>query len=194
MQTDTRITKEQIKAIAAKMIGQKGFLGFTLDTLAQTLNTSKDAISAYYTNEEDLLWDIALDCGNAFFRRIKPIYEAPNPPKRKLELMMIEHVKVLIENINAAAIFLHEWRHLSKERKEEYIALRDAYEKLFRDVIEQGIQDTVFRGPDAKMNTLMVLSALNWTYQWYRPDGIMSADEVASLLADMLLNGLVRRI
>jgi hypothetical protein len=32
---------------------------------------------------------------------------------------------------------------------------------------------------------------LNWTHQWFSPDGEFSAQEIAVLLADLALNGLV---
>jgi hypothetical protein len=45
---------------------------------------------------------------------------------------------------------------------------------------------------DERFAARLVLSALNWTHQWYKPDGPMTAEEVGSTLADMLLNGLYR--
>ena len=50
-------------------------------------------------------------------------------------------------------------------------AQRDAYEALFRRVIQDGIDAGEFPGADARMGAPLVLSAGNWLYQWFRPDG-----------------------
>ena len=48
----------------------------------------------------------------------------------------------------------------------------------------------VFPGADARMGSLLILSAGNWLYQWFHPDGPLSADEVADRFADMIIAGL----
>ena len=53
------------------------------------------------------------------------------------------------------------------------------YEASFRRVIEEGIQQGVFHVEDAVLASIFVLSALNWTYQWFRPDGPMSIEQLA---------------
>jgi hypothetical protein len=40
------------------------------------------------------------------------------------------------------------------------------------------------------MGARLALSAGNWLYQWFRPDGPFSADEVADRFADMIIAGL----
>jgi TetR/AcrR family transcriptional regulator, cholesterol catabolism regulator len=37
---------------------------------------------------------------------------------------------------------------------------------------------------------LLVLSAANWTYTWYRPAGPLSPEEVADRFTDLLLAGM----
>jgi hypothetical protein len=45
---------------------------------------------------------------------------------------------------------------------------------------------------DPRWGALVVLSTLNWTFEWYSPDGPLSADEVADRLVDVVLSGLRR--
>ena len=43
---------------------------------------------------------------------------------------------------------------------------------------------------DPRFARLLVLSAANWTYTWYRPQGPLSPEEVADRFTDLLLAGL----
>jgi hypothetical protein len=45
---------------------------------------------------------------------------------------------------------------------------------------------------DEKFATLLILSSINWIYQWYRPDGPMTPEEIAQKLTEMFFKGLMR--
>jgi hypothetical protein len=116
--------------------------------------------------------------------------DAPTP--QKLRKAIIAHVGVITRNLDAAAVYFNEWRHLSKAQRAKFAQRRDEYEGMFRALLGQGIREGLFAPVDERFAARLVLSALNWTHQWYRPDGPMTADEIGNTLADMLLNGLYR--
>jgi len=57
-------------------------------------------------------------------------------------------------------------------------------------VIQEGVEKGAFRVENVRLATLFVLSALNWTYQWYRPDGPLSLEELAEAYARLVLRAL----
>jgi hypothetical protein len=65
--------------------------------------------------------------------------------------------------------------------------LRRRYEGLW-DAIVRDLPGAAHR----KFARLLVLSAANWTYAWYDPEGPLSPEEVADRLTDLLLGGLER--
>ncbi|MDQ3073453.1 MAG: TetR/AcrR family transcriptional regulator, partial [Bacteroidota bacterium] len=99
-------------------------------------------------------------------------------------------IGVIAGNLDAAAVFFHDWRHLSDPYITEFKVLRFRYEGLFHDILKQGMETKTFRIGDEKFTALTIFSALNWTYEWYKPDGKMSAVEIGEQLADILINGL----
>jgi TetR/AcrR family transcriptional regulator, cholesterol catabolism regulator len=42
-----------------------------------------------------------------------------------------------------------------------------------------------------RISVLTILGALNWTPEWFSPDGRLSAAEVGDLMADTLLGGIL---
>jgi hypothetical protein len=99
-------------------------------------------------------------------------------------------VNVTIRNINSAVVFDTEWQHLGPTKRGEYARMRDEYERVFRDTITEGIAKGVFRKVDEKFAALTILSALNFTYKWYRPSGTMTPEQIGQRLADTLIFGL----
>jgi hypothetical protein len=102
-------------------------------------------------------------------------------------------VRVITNNLDASAVFLHEWRHLSPEPLAEFIALRKAYENYLIRIIQQGKEEGKFQFEDEKIAVLSLLSGLNWIYDWYKPEGKLTPEQVAQNLSQLLLNGLTKK-
>ena len=47
-----------------------------------------------------------------------------------------------------------------------------------------------FVGRDPKFARLLLLSAANWLYQWYQPEGTLTPEEIADRFAAILLSGI----
>lgn len=81
-------------------------------------------------------------------------------------------------------VFLQDKRSLSKRHYKEYISSRDEVEQSFKDMIRQGMKEGVFRKNDVNLTTFTVLGMCNWVTQWYREDGKLKAEEIATFFAD----------
>jgi len=175
-------------AAAGRLFRQKGYLAATAREVAKASKVRAiDGIG-----KEDLLSAIARRAADEFFAAVEPIADNDEPAQLKLRHAIIAHVGVITRNLDASAVYFNEWRHLSPRRRALFAKRRDEYEALFRAILREGIQSGIFAPVDEKFAGLLVLSALNWTHQWYKPDGPLTAEEVGRTLADFLMNGLYR--
>jgi TetR/AcrR family transcriptional regulator, cholesterol catabolism regulator len=186
--------KSEILSVAEKFFNEKGYLATRVRDLAEALGIEAASLYSHYKGKEEILWLIADRCANEFFESVKPIAVSNLHTQKKLTDMIIAHVGVITRNINAAAVFFREWRHISEPRRTEYAMLRNDYEGIFRGIISQGIQENLFKNYDEGFSTRTIMSALNWTHTWYRQDGELTSDEIGRHLAGILLNGLVRTV
>nr|MBA3349943.1 TetR/AcrR family transcriptional regulator [Actinomycetota bacterium] len=84
-------------------------------------------------------------------------------------------------------------RYLSPGPRAQVQAKRDLYEGVVREIIADGVAAGEFApGVDAAMAGRLVLSAGNWIYTWYRPDGALSAEAIGAELSDLILRGLTK--
>ena len=186
--------RTQVVEKAKELFSERGYLATSMRDLADALQIEPASLYSHIKSKEDLLLDIANESANNFFEVVEEIAASQLATKEKLTQMIIAHVVVITQNINASAIFFSEWRHLSEENKEAYATRRDAYEDLFRQVVLQGIKENLFRNYDERFTSRTILSALNWTHTWYRPDGELQPEEIGKRLAETLLKGLIRTI
>ncbi len=183
--------RDQIRSAAEELFRTRGYLATSMRNIADKMQLSGGgSLYAHIAGKEDLLWEIANDAIDAFYAAQNEVLRADLPPVEKLRAAMIAHVKVIMSRLDAAAVYFDEWRHLSDERRTQFTTLRDEYEKRFEGLIHAGIVDGALKIGDERFAALYALGALNAIRRWYRPGGRLSADQVATMTADAVLNGL----
>ena len=186
--------KQQVIGKAEELFSQKGYLATSVRDLAQALNIEAASLYSHVKSKEDLLWTIADRSADAFFERVGPIAAQDIRTEDKLTKMIVEHVCVITDHLAASAVFFREWKHLSDPRRSEYAKRISDYERIWRGVVLQGVEENLFKNYDEGFSSRTLLSAINWTHTWYRPDGDLGPREIGENLAGFLLKGLVRTI
>lgn len=183
--------RDQMLEVAARLFSERGYHGTSMQHLAQGLGILRGSLYAHISSKEDLLFDIVDRGADRFMSRMEEVLASDLSPEEKVRLGVLAHVATVAEHPEASAVFLNDWRFLSKDRREEILAKRDLYESLVREVVEEGIEWGVFpEDLDAKLAAIFILSVVNWLHQWYDPSGPLSPDEVADRLSAMILTGL----
>lgn len=182
--------RQQIEDAASALFRERGYAATSVRDIAQALNMQGGSLYAHVASKEDVLWSIVSRAADRFNAEVGPLAAATTPPPQRLRDMIRGHVMVVTSAQKDAAVFLHEWRFLSPERREQMAARRDSYENLFRQAIADGIHAGYFQPADTKMTAMAILSALNGIATWYRADGLLTAEEIADNFADLLINAL----
>jgi AcrR family transcriptional regulator len=188
--TDGPPRKDQILAAAERLFREKGYLAASVREIGEAVGVRGASLYHHIGGKEELLWAIASRAADEFFAALAPVAAMDGDAPLKLRRAIAAHVGVITRNLDGAAVYFSEWRHLDEARRRQYVQRRDQYEGFFRDILWQGVREGHFAAVDVKFAARMVLSALNWTHQWYRPDGPMRPPEISATLADYLLNGL----
>lgn len=184
--------REEVLAAAERLFAEHGFQATSVRDIAETLNLQPGSLYAHIESKDDLLWETLNSAADRFFKAVDPIVKSPLVSLEKLRKVMVAHVKVVTANLSAAAVYSTEWRHLSPDRRRAFAERRDAYEEIVRGLVRDCIHEGTFAAVDEKFATLLILSSINWVYQWYRPEGPMSPEEIARTLTEMIFNGLRR--
>jgi AcrR family transcriptional regulator len=185
--------RRQILEAASHLFSTKGYHGTTIRDIADRSGLLSGSLYAHIRTKEDLLFEITDAVADAFLSRLQPIAESDASAPVKFRQALAAHVQVVTDNLAAGAVFCHEWRALSGDRRRVIQEKRDRYEQLWAQIIDEGIQSGDFRPEQARFSRIVTLSVANWLYQWYDPAGNLRPDEVAAELAEVILSGVARR-
>ncbi|MEO0468361.1 MAG: TetR/AcrR family transcriptional regulator [Bacteroidota bacterium] len=185
--------KQEILSVAQKLISQKGYLAASMRDLAEALNIKPASLYSHYRSKDEILWEISIRCVHVFHSQVLPLVEAEMDVVEKLGLMLRKHAEMIIQNMDAAAIFLREWKHLEEPRRGKFAEDTFTYEQAFADVVQQGIDQGVFRAVKPKFITASMLSSINWIHQWYRPEGSMNMEQIGGQLSQFSIQSLLKQ-
>jgi AcrR family transcriptional regulator len=183
--------RAQILRRAAEVFRRKGFHGAGMREIAQGLGVAPGALYYYFESKEELLHACQRLSLERLLRSARSIASADLGAPEKLSRLVLAHLRHVLGELGGS--FAHvEFRSLPEERFREVVSWRDAYERIVRGVIEEGMRRGAFRATDGKLAALALLGALNWAAVWWRPDGALTVEQVARQTADLFLKGLER--
>ncbi|GAC1399168.1 MAG: TetR/AcrR family transcriptional regulator [Ktedonobacteraceae bacterium] len=171
-------TKNDIITIAGGLFSERGYHGTSMRELAKSLDLQGASLYSHISSKEDVLWAIVKRGADEFLASAQAVPQNI-PVEEQMERLVRGHLGVIAHKLHDATVFFQEWKFLDAARRAYITEQRNTYEAYFRRVIEEGIQQGVFSVDDAALASIFVLSALNWTYQWFRPAGLMSIEQLA---------------
>jgi TetR/AcrR family transcriptional regulator, cholesterol catabolism regulator len=177
--------RDQILEVSARLFSERGYHATSMRDIGEATGMLAGSLYSHIDGKEDLLYGIVQRAAEAFLAGLGSVLAANVEPGERLRLAMRAHIEVVAGDPEAARVFHHEWRALSGRRRTEVRRLRRRYEAMW-DVIVRDLPGAT----DPRAARLLVLSAANWTYTWYRPDGSMSPQQVADRFTHLLLEGL----
>ncbi|HUZ00541.1 MAG TPA: TetR/AcrR family transcriptional regulator [Thermomicrobiaceae bacterium] len=181
--------RTEILDAAGRLFSESGYHVTSMRDLARAVNLQGGSLYTHIASKEEVLAEIVEDAARQFLAGARAVPETL-PPGERLAGLVRSHLAVLAREIRRATVFFDEWRFLSPERRDRVQQQRDAYEGYFLRTIADGAADGTFRVDDSRLATLFVLSALNWTYQWFHPAGPLALDAFADQYVTFILRAL----
>lgn len=185
--------KQQIEEKATVLFQERGYAATSMRDLAQDLGIEAASLYSHIKSKEEILQKICFRMAEEFFLAWEEVEMENSSQAAKMEKAMVAHVKVITKDTDASAVFFNEWRHLSEPFLTDFLSMRNDYEGRFKKILRDGMTTGEFKQVDEKFMMLTILSSLNWTHNWYKPEGSLSPEEVGARLSGLLLNGLKNR-
>jgi AcrR family transcriptional regulator len=182
--------RRAIEDAASDLFRQHGYAATSVRDIARALDIRGPSLYAHVASKEDVLWSIVDRVASRFEASARAALTGADDAEAALRRLVRAHVAVVTGDVGEAQVFIHEWRHLSDDRRDAVLQRRDAYEAVFRRVIADGIATGTFAMTDTTVATTFLLTALNGIPSWYRVDGPVEPSQLADLYADLAIRSL----
>lgn len=194
-------SRNEILRAAAELFMEFGYAATSIDAVAERLGATKGRIYHYYRSKADLFFDVQVAAMNRLNEEVEPIARGPGNPVERLAAMALRHTRVLLTELPMQKVAVQGLeRHLlgnspAVKRLRSVIKMRDDYESLFAEVIDEGIREGLFIDLPPKLATKPFFGALNWATVWFSQRRLQSAeaiDDIAHTLAAYAMRGLLK--
>lgn len=184
--------KREIVEAASRVFRARGLHAAGMRDIAAELGMAVGNLYYYFRDKEDLLAFVQESALSRLLEMAARVQALDLPADGKLRLLLEEHVVGLNDpDEGTPGSLAHlEVEALGEERRPAVLARRDEYEQILRSLIEEGMDQGIFRRVDPKVASLALLGSVNWTVKWFRPGGGQSAREIGRQIADMMVRSL----
>ena len=152
---------------------------------------TKGNLYYYFRNKEEILFachDYSLD---VLLGLMAEVEADASRPDEKLRRLILAFIHMMLDELQGTALTL-DLQALSPPLLKRIIAKRDRFDRGMRDIVQQGIDQGLFRPGDPKMIGFAMMGAVNWITKWFDPEGPMTSEEIGQRFADYLVGGLLK--
>lgn len=180
----------EILHAAARAFRRLGLAATGMRDIAEEANLSPGNLYHYFRGKDEILLFCQQRTLEELIETVDGVRRSGAPIATQLREVIRAHVHCMLGEMEGSTAHF-EVEALPEELRAPIILQRDAYERAIRDLVLQGVERKEFAPCDAVLVTRAMLGAVNWTARWYRPDGMQSIEEIAGLMANYLVRGLL---
>lgn len=182
--------RDELLAKAAELFQKKGYHATTMKDIAAELQILPGSLYHHIDSKQSLLQEIMGRGIEALLQQVRPVVLSQKSATEKLKTIIAINIQAIAEQPAVLTVFLHEMKSLPMAKRGEQIKLRDEYNHLVKQVIEEGIQSGEFRPIHANMTTFAIFGMVNWLYTWYRPTGSLTPTQITDQFVTLIMHGL----
>jgi AcrR family transcriptional regulator len=187
---DPDTKREAVLYTALELFVERGYRQTSLTDVAEKLKITKPAIYHYFLNKEE----IYLECYRRGIAQVeddlKLIRLYPGTGLDKVAAFIYSYACQIARDFGRFLVRQDD-RDLSAAAKAEVRSCKRSLDRHLRQFIQQGIDDRSIRSCNVKLAAFSIAGAINSLVIWFAPAGELSAEEVATELAQTLTRGIV---
>lgn len=183
-------TRELILSSAAVLFREQGYAAVSLRGIAKTAGMTTGSLYYYFASKEEIVREILEQGHRHVLRVVRANIEALGagaPAENILRTAIRTHVECLFGEDSFPAANIRIFAHVPPEIRTPSLAVRHDYERYWIALLDDcGVTEVAGREVDPAVLSNLLLGAMNWSLEWFRP-GRHSVDEVVETLALLLL-------
>ncbi|RMC94626.1 TetR/AcrR family transcriptional regulator [Aquitalea sp. FJL05] len=186
-QPEENSRRMELVRAAAKLFRDQGYERTTVRDLGNAVGLQSGSLFYHFRTKEEILVAVMALGISATTEQLGAAIARARNPRDKLSALFHVHLSSLLgDNQAALEVMLYEWRSVSAAAKPGLIVLRDRYEALWQEVLDEAAAAGLVK-QDTRLLRRTLLGSLHWSVQWYKSEGELSVDELAERMLALVL-------
>ncbi len=186
---DPKSAKGRLLKAAARLFRDNGFERTTVRELAKEVGIQSGSLFHHYASKQEILRNVVEQTILLNTELMQLSISQNQTSQDKLQaLILCELQSILIDTGNEMSVLVYEWRGLNEHNQAQILALRDKYEQLWLDILNQAYQEGLITLQPNILRRLLT-GAISWSVNWYNPKGDLSLEELAQMTLSLALKG-----
>ena len=183
------INRETIVRTAARLFAQAGYPGTTMNDIARECGISKPLLYHYVSDKYQLLLEICDSHVSRLEGLVAEIAAKRLSADQRLRLLIARFVEEYAEARHDHGVLTQDVKFLSDADRARVLVKERRVVDAFARAIGAARPELKSASLDKPL-TMLLFGMINWMFTWLRPDGALSHEQMAPVVADLFLGGL----
>ncbi|QOZ27940.1 TetR/AcrR family transcriptional regulator [Bradyrhizobium sp. CCBAU 51753] len=173
---------------SAELFAASGYVGTSMNTIADACGVSKALLYHYHPDKESILFDILSSHLQELVAAVEQANAAPGEPVQRLRTIIGTLLELYRHADAEHQVQIASLKLLPKDKQEPLLASERVLVEIMSDALAAAV-------PAAKQKrvlkplTMSVFGMLNWHYMWFREGGPLTRADYADFVVRLVLAG-----
>jgi AcrR family transcriptional regulator len=185
-------TEEKIVKVAIDLFADQGFVKASIRDIVRKVGVTNATFYIHFKAKDNLLYHIIEGIGTVLLNELERVQKEEPDPVKCLKKMIHAQLRLVKERKKEVKIYMEEQYQLPKSLRKkafkQHRRIYESYKQKIHEINELGLTNPL----NESLVTFGIFSVMNWTYRWFKNNGLLSIDDVAEEVVSLLFHGIFK--
>ena len=183
------VQREQILAAAARLFASRGYTAASMNEVAAACGVSKATLYHYVRDKHGLLAQITAGHVSRLEALLAEVAAQQLPPQQHLRALILRFMQAYAHAEYEHRVLTEDVKFLAGDERAQVLGGQRRVVSAFADAVA-ALRPELSAAKLHKPLTMLLFGMINWTFTWLKPDGDLSYEAVAPMVADLFFGGI----